>query len=91
LGNIIRINNLPMDTSKEDIMVILKNFKVQENDIHMLPSSDGVFSGCALVTFPNEMEAQKERRFWRNLRFNCFQHLWEERMRREKKRGEFVK
>lgn len=58
-----------MDTSKEDIMVILKNFKVQENDIHMLPSSDGVFSGCALVTFPNEMEAQKAIRH-RNMFFH---------------------
>ena len=68
-SNIVRISNLPLDSTKEEIKFILKNFRIQENDVHMLPTSEGGFSGSALVTFPDEMEAQKAIRH-RNMFFH---------------------
>jgi len=56
--NTIMICGLPFDTNREEIKNFLKNFSVIEDDIHLI-TNHGKFSGTCLVSFEDEMEAQK--------------------------------
>jgi len=50
---------LPFNTNKNDILNFLGGFNLKEHDIHLLPGHSGKFSGNALVTFEDELEAQR--------------------------------
>src|SRR5690606_25940303 len=50
---------LPFNTNKNEILNFLGGFQLKELDIHLLPGHSGKFSGNALVTFEDELEAQR--------------------------------
>ena len=56
--NTLLLTGLPFDTNKEELKLFFKNHNVIEEDIHMI-TNHGKFSGTSLVSFDDEMEAQK--------------------------------
>eukprot|EP01016_Furgasonia_blochmanni_P052543 TRINITY_DN8390_c0_g1_i3.p1 TRINITY_DN8390_c0_g1~~TRINITY_DN8390_c0_g1_i3.p1 ORF type:complete len:598 (-),score=168.88 TRINITY_DN8390_c0_g1_i3:197-1930(-) len=55
----LMVVGLPFQISKEEIMQFFKTFDVKDKDIHLLSSHSGKFSGNALITFEDEVEARR--------------------------------
>lgn len=50
---------LPFNVTKNDIIKFFANFGLKDTDIHLISNQNGKFSGNALITFEDELEAQK--------------------------------
>ena len=57
--NTLLMTGLPFDVTIDDLINFFKNFNVLKEDIHMISNHSGKFSGNALITFEDEMDAQK--------------------------------
>lgn len=55
----VLMHGLPFSAMKTDILKFFNGYNLKDGDVHMLPSHSGKFSGNALVTFENEIEAQR--------------------------------
>ncbi len=53
----LMIMGLPFTVVKSQILEFFKGFELVERDIHMLVSHSNKFSGNAIVTFEDELEA----------------------------------
>jgi len=56
--NTLLLSGLPFDTNKEELKNFFKSFNLIEDDIHLI-TNHGKFSGTCLISFDDEMEAQK--------------------------------
>lgn len=56
--NTLMISGLPFDTNREELKCFFKHFNLIEDDIHLI-TNHGKFSGTCLISFEDEMEAQK--------------------------------
>lgn len=50
---------LPFNVSKAEIIKFFSNFGLKDSDIYLISGHNGKFSGNALITFEDELEAQK--------------------------------
>lgn len=57
--NTLLMTGLPFDITKEELISFFKNFNLIQDDVHMISNHNGKFSGNALVSFEDEMDAQK--------------------------------
>lgn len=57
--NTLLMTGLPYDVTIDDLVNFFKSFNVLKEDIHMISTHSGKFAGNALITFEDEMEAQK--------------------------------
>lgn len=57
--NTLLMTGLPFDISKEELVSFFKTFNMIQEDVHMISNHNGKFSGNALVSFEDEMDAQK--------------------------------
>lgn len=50
---------LPFHVTKPDIVKFFEKFNLKDTDVHLISSHSGRFSGNALITFEDELEAQR--------------------------------
>ncbi len=55
----LMMSGLPFTINKSDILRFFGNFNLRESEIHLLSSHSGRFSGNALISFDDELEAQR--------------------------------
>ena len=55
----LMVIGLPFTATKDDLISFFNSFDVREKDIHMLTSNSGKFSGNSLITFEDELTAQR--------------------------------
>lgn len=55
----LMVVGLPFNTAINEVKTFFQQFKLDDADIHLLKSNNGKFSGNALVTFEDEIAAQK--------------------------------
>ncbi|KAL4479869.1 hypothetical protein ABPG74_020385 [Tetrahymena malaccensis] len=55
----LMVMGMPFSVTKQKILEFFKGFEINEREIHLLCSHTGKFSGSALVTFEDELEAQR--------------------------------
>lgn len=55
----LMMNGLPFQVSKMDIYKFFSDFRLRDNEVYLIPSHSGKFSGNALITFDDELQAQK--------------------------------
>jgi len=55
----LMVMGLPYSINKNQVMEFFSGFDVQEREVYMLSSHNGKFSGNSLVTFADELEAQR--------------------------------
>ncbi|KRX06918.1 hypothetical protein PPERSA_07081 [Pseudocohnilembus persalinus] len=57
--NTLLVTGLSFNVTKEQIVAFFNEYSIQDRDIYMLTSHSGKFSGNCLVTFEDELEAQR--------------------------------
>ena len=57
--NTLLMTGLPFDITKDELIAFFKTFNMLQDDVHMISNHNGKFSGNALVSFEDEMDAQK--------------------------------
>lgn len=57
--NTLFVAGLPFDITREELVGFFKSFNLIHDDVHMISNHNGKFSGNALVSFEDEMDAQK--------------------------------
>lgn len=55
----LMVMGMPFSVTKVRIIEFFRGFDIQEREIHLLCSHTGKFSGSALVSFEDELEAQR--------------------------------
>ena len=55
----LKMVGLPFNVTKDNILKFLSGFNVKDDDIHLINGHSGRFSGQALITFSDELEAQR--------------------------------
>lgn len=57
--NTLLMTGLPFDITKDELIAFFKSFNMLQDDVHMISNHNGKFSGNSLVSFEDEMDAQK--------------------------------
>lgn len=55
----LKMVGLPFNVTKDNILKFLNGFNVKDEDVHLINGHSGKFSGQALITFSDELEAQR--------------------------------